>query len=137
MKIIAIDYGLKRVGLALSVMGIIMPHSTIINISNKHVINKIETIIKEEDVTKIIIGMPFSSFGENNETSIEINKFINLLKENIIDIPIFIQDEHSSTKDVISSFKNQGYKGSKIKKIKDMGSACVILSKYIEKNEFN
>lgn len=136
MKILAIDYGLKRVGLALSIMGIIMPYETIFNLSNKQVIDELKNIIEEENIEKIIIGLPISSFNKPNEMSLIIKKFTLSLKEVINSIPILFEDEHSSTKETISTYKNQGYKSSKIKKIKDMGSACIILTNYIQKNEF-
>ena len=83
MNILAIDYGTKNLGLAICLLGITMPYGKITNQNTSDVIKKISKIIKEENVSKIIIGLPLNNFDKDTETSLLIRKFSDELKDNI------------------------------------------------------
>ncbi|HXK35045.1 MAG TPA: Holliday junction resolvase RuvX [Candidatus Paceibacterota bacterium] len=75
MKFLGIDYGAKRVGIALSDEGgkIAFPKDIIIN--DKNLLTKIAKIAKEEKVEKIVLGESLTSFGDPNKIMEEILSF--------------------------------------------------------------
>ena len=66
-RLLAIDYGARRVGLALSdpLKMIASPYGTIINEGNSNLIMEIERIIAAEDVEQTIIGLPLGMAADN------------------------------------------------------------------------
>jgi len=94
MRIMAVDYGKKRVGIALTdPSGIIsQPFLTIQVKSQKSLLRKIITIINENSVGLMLIGNPLSHKGKATEMSSEIERFVKRLKEKT-DIEIKLWDE--------------------------------------------
>ena len=78
-KVIALDFGMKRTGVAISDDNktFAFPHSTI---ETNGIINSIESIIKKESIDLFVIGYP----KKLNNTDFPIAKEIGLLKEKII-----------------------------------------------------
>lgn len=134
MAILGIDFGIRKIGLAILSMGIIMPYKVIFNEGNEVIIEKIKEIIEDEFIKTIIIGIPLSNDGTENETSKIISNFIDYMKLNIDGTLIITQNEYGSTKAAISKCKERGYKGSKIRSVKDMESACNIIEMYMNRN---
>ncbi|MGL5640057.1 MAG: Holliday junction resolvase RuvX, partial [Mycoplasmoidaceae bacterium] len=128
MNILAIDYGTKRIGLAICLLDIVMPYGKIINTNNFDIIQKISNIVIEEKISKIIIGIPLNNNDKDTEISFLIRDFSNELKNCINNIEIILLDEKNSTKESINLLKNIGYKNSKIKDQKDSLSAVNILN---------
>ncbi|MGL4617408.1 MAG: Holliday junction resolvase RuvX [Mycoplasmoidaceae bacterium] len=131
MNILGIDYGIKRIGLAICLLGITMPFGKIINTNNPDVIQKISKIVIQEKISKIVIGIPLNNFNDDTETSLLVRNFSNELKNYFKNIDIVLLDEKNSTKESISLLKNAGYKNSKIKDQKDSLSAVNILNRYL------
>ena len=79
-RILAIDYGDVRIGLAMSdLMHIIAkPYKTIKNNNHNEVFIELQNIIEENNVGKIIVGLPITLKGEHSE---QTNKVISFVKE--------------------------------------------------------
>lgn len=129
MIILAIDYGMARVGLAISdeYAKMALPYDTIENNGLDFLISKIKEIVKIENVNKIIIGSPKSLQGEDND-SIGLKRFVLQLKKNI-ELPVELVDERFSSKmadhyKIDKSFKKSGQR--------DQIAATIILESYLE-----
>ncbi|MGL5246449.1 MAG: Holliday junction resolvase RuvX [Mycoplasmoidaceae bacterium] len=131
MNILGIDYGIKKIGLAICLLGITMPYEKIINTNTSNVIEKISKIIIEEKISKIVIGIPLNNFNKDTETSLLVRGFSDELKKHFDNIEIILFDEKYSTKESINLLKNACYKNSKIKDQKDSLSAVNILNRYL------
>ncbi len=84
MRILGIDYGEKRVGIALSdPMQIIASPREIIkhNNNDKVVIAAIEEILSKEKVAKIVVGLPLNMNGSFGFQAERVNEFVETLKE--------------------------------------------------------
>ncbi len=134
-RIMALDYGLKRVGIALSdpMQKFAYPFKTLEN--NKKLIDEVVKIIIEMDVKLIIIGNPNDEKTNLNSISNEINRFkINLSER--VDIEIIFWDETFSSKiaqqKILESVTKK--KKRKNKSLLDMHSAAIILTEYLEQN---
>jgi len=128
--ILSIDYGQKRVGLAISeeTGKLALPYETIENKSLSFVVEEIKKIVQEEDVNKIVVGLPKGlAGGESNKT--ELDKFVNKLKKEI-DIPIDFMDERMTSKaaDKFKTDKNFKKSGQR-----DKVAAAIILQDYLDK----
>ena len=137
-KILGIDHGGKRIGLALADLQtkLAFPDGVIENRGAKFVVSYLKNFCQKENIIKIVVGMPYSlrsSAGQGQENTSnwqkEVNKFVKILKK-FFKIPIILEDERLSTK-IIQSFK-KSY-GIKEKLPKDAISAAVILQNYLDK----
>ena len=134
-RIMALDYGLKRVGIALSdpMQKFAYPFKTLEN--NKKLIDEVVKIINEMDVKLIIIGNPNDEKTNLNSISNEINRFKISLSERV-DIEIIFWDETFSSKiaqqKILESVTKK--KKRKNKSLLDMHSAAIILTEYLEQN---
>jgi putative holliday junction resolvase len=122
MNYLAIDYGSKRIGLAIAIEGIIEPIPGIKNDTN--VFNNIKSLISEYIIEKIYIGI------SEGEFAIRTQKFANELK-NMIVLPIETVEEAVSTIEADQIFSVNKRKKKDYKKTIDSIAAAVILRRVI------
>lgn len=129
-KILAIDYGEKRIGLATAVaeLKVALPFGVIENNGIKILTAEIEKICKKEKITQIVVGFPMGLGGIKTKQTDKTEKFINALKEKM-KIPINAQNEVFTSRQARGIFKNAGIK----KKHIDESAATLILEDYLEK----
>ena len=77
-RILALDYGNKKIGVAISdpMKIIAKPLQVIMNSSYKRVLNEINNLIKELDIEMILVGLPITM---KNTSSEQTQKLLNLL----------------------------------------------------------
>lgn len=126
----AIDYGEKRVGIALSdPLGVIAQPLTTISVkSQKALFKQILEIIQQSDVGLIIIGNPLSHKGEATEMSKQISRFIKRLKK-MTDIEIKLWDERFTSQYAMNIMKE--IKVKKQKDLVDQVAASIMLDEYL------
>jgi len=132
-RILALDYGEKRVGLAISdLMQIIAkPFKTLNNISNNNIIDQLKIIIKEKSIEKIVVGLPTTlNNKESSQTKIVI-QFINQL-EIAVSTPIISYDERLTSIEAKRSLVSQGIKTGHNKGAVDMTAAAIFLQNYLD-----
>ncbi len=123
-KYLGIDWGEKRIGLALGdgETKIASPYRIVGNI------DKIISIIKDEDIDEIIVGKPVSITNYKLQiTNKEYNKFVNELKKKV-NVPIKFIDERLSSKAADALVG-----GKKTKAPRDAVAAMIILQTYLDK----
>ena len=130
MRVMAIDYGKSRVGIALSdPLGIIAQPLTSIKVkSQKELFRQILKIIQESEVGLIIIGNPLSHKGEATEMSDEISRFIKRLKKRI-NTEIKLWDERFTSQYALNILKAMKIK--KQKGLVDQVAASIMLDEYL------
>jgi len=132
-RILALDYGDKRIGVAISdpMQIIAKPFKTLDNTTNDNILLELNHIISKYDVEKVVVGLPVTL---KNKYSIQTNKvdvFINLLKRNI-SIPVDSYDERLSSKIAIQALIEQGIKTGHNKKEVDKTAAAIFLQNYLD-----
>ena len=132
-RILAVDFGGKRIGLAISdIMQIIAkPYKTISNSSNEDVINSMKEIIKDKIVSKVVVGLPVTLKNKESSQTEIVRKFIELLKTKI-NIPIEAYDERLTTVGAKRSLIEQGIKTGHNKELVDMTAAAIFLQNYLD-----
>lgn len=126
MRYLGIDYGDKRIGVALSdKQGILaFPLATVEN--GKNAINQIKKICNEQEAEKIIIGLPLSFAMKETEQTEKVRLFAKKLNKEI-NLPIEFENE-------ILTSKMAGKEGVSRQKI-DESSAALILQSWIDKKK--
>ena len=122
-KLLGIDYGDKRIGLAIAEAGsIAVPYKVIAN--TEKLFEELQEIIKSENIDEIIIGLPHSLSGESNQRLEITQKFIDELAK-FINLPIKEVDEQLTSK----LYTQQG-----VTKDIDKHAATAILDTYLAQN---
>jgi len=97
MKILGIDYGERRIGLAASDDdGIIAFEIGIVQ--NEVFFKQISDIIKSRHIEKIVIGYPLNLSGGQTAKTAEVSQFADKIKTLLPDIPVDFVDERLSSK---------------------------------------
>ena len=132
-KIVALDYGSKRVGVAIS-----DPENKIAfglkTISTELVLKYIIDLVASEKISLVVIGFPLNLDGSLNDISHEINVFINKLNQKIPEIIIEKYDERFTSVIAKRTILNSGIGKQKRqnKSLVDKVSATIILQSYLD-----
>jgi len=125
MKTLGIDYGEKRIGLAISDESQTFARELII-LSPKEFWEQIEQVISENEVTQIVLGWPLNMSGEETDKTREVAGFMEQLSTKT-GLSIQIMDER------LSSQMAENIKGDK--KNLDSLAAQILLQNYLDKNK--
>ena len=132
-RILAIDYGDVRIGLAMSdLMQIIAkPYKTIKNTDRNEIFIQLENIIEENNIGKIIVGLPITLKGGHSEQTNKVLSFVNELKL-YMEIDIDTYDERLSSFQAKKSLIHQGIKTGHNKDQIDQTAAAIFLQGYLD-----
>ena len=134
-RILAIDFGLKRIGLAISdeLKLIAVPYKAIPN--DENALSEIIKIINVEDVNEIIIGLPLNLDGREGDIARKVRQFGEELKKHLKNITIKFFDERFTSKMAEKKFIEKKKKiplGDKNKKEIDKLAAAYLLQNYLD-----
>ncbi len=136
MRILGIDYGDARVGIAITdPLGITAQGLETINRngSDKIVLKRLEELIEQYNVTTIVIGMPINMNGTKTERAEITEKFIHKMKCKFGKIPIETIDERLTTVEAHKTMNYLNVNKHKKRSIVDTISAVYILETYLKK----
>lgn len=123
---IAIDFGLKRIGVAQNCNGIIIPLAPIIRKNRNQAANELDKILCEKNAKILLIGVA------NDEMQRRIEHFIGLLKFNV---EIIFIDETLSSKEAEKLINNRENSQNMRKNgVIDSLSAMIIMQRYLDKS---
>lgn len=125
MKVLGIDYGSKRVGIAISDESLTLARELTI-LSPKEFWEQIESLVKREEISRIIIGLPLNMSGGQTESTRRAQEFADKLEDQL-HIPIEYMDER------LSSVMAGNLPGGK--KNVDSLAAQIILQNYLDKTK--
>ena len=131
MRILGLDIGTKRIGVAISDESCTIARGLGILERNGKEINKIKEIIEKYNIEKIIYGLPLRMDGSISGQTELVISFISKLK-NEIKIPLKEWDERLSTKNAETILIQADISRKKRKKLIDKLSAQIILQNYLD-----
>ena len=133
-RALGIDFGEKRVGLALSdrLNLIASPYKTLQYISENDLISEIKKIVIDKEIEVFVIGLPLNMKGEDSDQTKKVRRFKNLLA--ILELPIVYEDERFSSIIAKNSLVLQNVKTGHNKSEIDRTAAAIILQQYLDKN---
>lgn len=136
MRILGIDYGDARVGIAISdPLGITAQGLETIktNQSDKVVLRRLEEITSEYEIDTFVLGMPINLKGEKTVRAQKTEMFLHKLKCKFPKINMELIDERLTTVAAHRTMNDLNVKANKKKEIVDTISAQYILEIYLEK----
>ncbi|GAA8108673.1 Holliday junction resolvase RuvX [Helicobacter pylori] len=127
--ILACDVGLKRIGIAMLLNGVILPLEAILRRNRNQASRDLSDLLREKNIQVLVVGKPNESYADTNA---RIEHFIKLVdfKGEIV----FINEDRSS----IEAYENLEHLGKKNKRLAikdgrlDSLSACGILERYYQ-----
>ena len=130
-KVMALDVGTKRIGIALSdyLQVIATPHSFISRGPEEKAIEEIIKIAKENRVEKIVVGVPINMDGTFGGQAKDCQDF----SQKLIGFDIILEDERLTSEEAEERLRSRKIDFRKNKGLVDMESACVILEQYLGK----
>ena len=132
-RVLGIDYGDSRIGLAMSdpLKIIASPFKTIRNEGNEKCLQVFQSLIKQKDVEAIVVGLPIGLKGQETVQTKKVREFANLLYT--LKLPIHLEDERLSSVSAEKSMIQQNIKTGHNKGLIDQRAAAIVLQQFLDK----
>ena len=134
-RYMGIDYGSKRVGIALCDPLLTFAYSYKTLVNDNKLLKELKVIIKEKTVTKIILGLPSESYHASKILAEEVRKLKKTIENKFL-LEVILWDEEFTSiiaeQQVLDSVKSK--KKRKDKGLIDRNSAAIILQEYLNSN---
>lgn len=124
MKILGIDFGIAKIGLAMADNGLAQPIGVIKNY--RETLTKIAQIVEQKRIEKIIIGVSEGKIGQKAK---EYGRKL----EEITGVKVSFQDETLTTKEAVAKMIEAGKKKKYRQEKEDAFAAAIILQAYLDK----
>lgn len=135
-RLIGIDYGRKRVGVAASdPLGIFA--SPIETVVSANIIDYLKKYAENETIVRFVVGYPINMNGKPSEAAADVEAFLKNLRRNFPEIPVELEDERFTSVLAHRAMIDGGmkYKDRRDKKSVDKISAAIILQSYLDKKK--
>lgn len=132
-RIVAIDYGKKRIGLAVSdkERKTALPVQTVEG--GKKALQNIRASLPLKEVDLILVGLPLEMSGARGEMSQVVEEFAKML-ENALNIPVQLIDERLTSKGADSKLRELSLSRKARTEKLDMVAACMLLQTYLDQS---
>ncbi len=132
MKIMAVDYGDSRTGLAMCDMGEILasPLETVFEKDFERCVERVAQIAIEKKAQMIIVGDPINMNGTRGPRSEKCSLFAEKLRA-LVEVEVRMWDERSSTVTAITYMNETNTRGKKRRQVIDQAAAAVILEGFL------
>jgi putative Holliday junction resolvase len=127
MSILGIDYGQRKIGLAIAEEKLAEPYKVIRFESEDEAIEKIKAVVKSKTIDRIVIGV---SEGKSES---EARRFGKLLSASVLS-PVTFSDETLTTQDAQRLSIEAGLGREKRKRLEDAFAATVMLQLFVDEN---
>ncbi len=134
MRVLSLDLGVISLGVCVSdpsnIIAIPIENFMFEREDYETAANRVVELVKEYDVTTVLLGHPLRTDGEKSESTLMAESFYELLKTKL-DINIKLFDERFSTKRGVELLMNKYNDAAKVSEYKDMAAAYVMLVDYL------
>jgi putative holliday junction resolvase len=132
-RILAVDYGRKRIGLALSdeLCLTARPLTTLVRVNRRKDMNRLREICREQQVKQVIVGQPLHMTGESSPLAEEAARFAARLGKET-GLPVELVDERLTTWEAKSIVSERGRGARRSDAAIDDVAAAVFLREYLE-----
>ena len=133
MRVLAVDYGERRTGIAVSdKIGLTAQGLETIEVKKEDEIpDRVASVVKETGAETIVVGLPLNMNGTESEKSGKVREFAALLSE-ITAVPVVFWDERMTTMQAQRVMREMNKKTHKNKPLLDKISATLILQEYLK-----
>lgn len=135
-RIVAIDPGTKRVGVAVcdELRITTRPVEVITRESWKKLLERVKNIVAEYDAVAVVIGLPLESDGSESPMSAEARDMARKFRLSL-DVPVFLQDERVTSYEAKSRLWERGIDPRDARKMVDSEAAAIILGDFLGRLE--
>ena len=134
-RVMAIDFGMRRIGVAVSdPLRIMAQGLETINwngVDYEYALDRLSQIVKEKEISEIVMGKPSRTDGTISESEEKANLFGQLLEEKVGIRPVY-RDERYTTVIASQFLRQTGVSGKNKKKVVDQVAAEIILQEYLD-----
>ena len=132
-RVLGVDYGDVRVGLALSDSNKIIarPFKTLINKNSKDLLINLEEIINQNEIDEIVIGIPYNMSGQDTKQTEKVREFIAILKQKF-ELSINLIDERLTSIEAEGIMHKMNIKTGSNKGKIDKIAASIILQEHLD-----
>ena len=132
MKILAVDYGDTRTGLAISdrTEFLASPVGTITERNAERLAHKVADAVKEQGAELIVVGLPINMNGTRGPRAEKCEEFAKMLGE-LVDCPVEMWDERSTTVTAHNILNTTNVRGKARKAVVDTVAATIILEGFM------
>jgi putative Holliday junction resolvase len=137
MRILALDLGSKRIGVAVSdLTGTVASPSTVLqrSKSRRHDHQRIAELIRHEEVELVVVGLPLSLSGEEGPAARAARREADAIAT-LVDVPIETFDERLTTVTAERALTEAGVRGPSRRAVVDKVAAAVILQAYLDRRK--
>ena len=96
-----------------------------------NVLQKIRSVIEDNDCGEIVVGLPLSLDGTDSLMTEEVRVFVDKLRE-LVDIPVTLWDERLSSYAAEDALREAGVNSRRLKEKRDSESARIVLQEYLD-----
>ena len=138
MRLIGIDYGERRVGVAISdpFGSIALGVDTLEVTSLKDAVAKVCEVCREKDVSTVVVGLPLNMNSTRGPMVDRVERFVSELSE-ATGLPVVTYDERLSSAMVERTLLDADMSRNKRKGVRDKLAAQVILQGYLDRQAFD
>ena len=135
MRYLGIDFGLKRVGLAVTDPDgrLAFPYATLVKKETATFFRDLLAIVDHENIEAIVVGLPRSLDGEETLRSRQVHNFVQRLKRRTR-LPVLLADERLSSREAEDRLQAAGLPPEKRKAARDQEAAVIILERYLSRS---
>ena len=135
-RILGVDYGDSRIGLAISDLNKIIasPFHTITNKASISLEERFKSIILENDIECIVLGLPISMAGNETRQTVKVREFSKSLES--FGVPIHMQDERLSSLSAKKSLVEQKVRTGHNKHLIDSTAAAIFLQLFLDSHSY-
>ena len=132
-RILAIDYGLKRIGIAVTDPMKIIANS-LTTVETLNLMDFLANYFSKENVESMVVGLPKQMNNQPSESMVYIEEFVKKFKVRFPNIPVIYVDETFTSKLALQAMVQGGVKKKdrQNKALIDSVSATIILQSYLE-----
>ena len=132
MRVLAIDFGTRNIGTAISdVLGMtVRPLETIRRSDNETLIARLKFLVEDLEAEAVVVGLPLRMDGTVGDAATATMKFIEKLRAQI-DVAVFTQDERLTSYEAEQLMIERGFAKRKRRARSDEFAAMIILQDYL------
>ena len=133
MRVLALDVGEKRIGLALSDPAklIATPHEMLQRSRLEDDLDALAGIVRDQQVEEVVVGHPISLDGRRHRAARQVERFAEALRQRI-DVPVRLWDERFSTAEAERALLEANLSRADRKQHRDSVAAALILQSYLD-----
>jgi putative Holliday junction resolvase len=133
VKLLGVDYGERRIGLAIAEGSLAEPLAIVDVRNRKGALEKIAQICRQEEISQIVIGLPRDPEGN---LTIEDRKIVDLARElrKLLGCPVVFGDETLTSQEAVRKMVEVGKPRRKRRRLDDV-AAALILQEYLDHQE--